>query len=159
MKRSAEIERYLATPLKLVDVLSEVIKRKSQIRLSEIPADRLVQFNEISKAIDRLMDAGSEVPDEFRRLKIQLSHDASEHEKSLFIHQEALTLLKELEGRLSNCLTELRRTIVRMTEPQAKKAKARRYVKRTSPGVLAKEVRVAIRELGGRPKKWMFSQR
>ena len=153
MKRSVEIERYLADPLKLIDILNEVVKKKGQVKPSEIPADSVVQFKEISKTIDRLKEAGSEVPDALRRLKIQLSHDAAEHEKLSVAHQDALLILKDMENRLGSSLTELRATIARLLEPVGKKVKAKRYVKRTSPSILAKEVRVALRELGGSGKK------
>lgn len=153
MRHSAEIERYIKDPLKLVDILNEVIKKKGQTKSSEIQADRIVQFNEISKTIDRLKEAGTEIPGELRQLKIQLSHDAAEHEKSSAVHQEALFILKEMENRLGNTLTELRAAIARLADPIGKKTKSKRYVKRTSPAILAKEVRKALRELGGSARK------
>ncbi len=153
MKRTDEIERYLLDPIKLIDILNEVVKKKGQTKPSEIPADSVVQFNEISKTIDRLKEAGSVVPDELRRLKIQLSHHAAEHEKLSSAHEDALIVLKEMESRLGSSLTDLRATIARLVNPVSKKTKAKRYVKRTSPSILAKEVRIALRELGGSGRK------
>jgi len=153
MKHSGEIERYSSDPLKLIDILDEVVKKYALKKPSEVQADRVVQFNEISKTIDRLKEVGTKAPDELRRLKIELSHEAAEYEESLFSYQAAVNILKEMEMRLGNSLTMVRATLSSMTGRTDTKAKTRRYVKRTSPTILAKEVRKALRELGGAGKK------
>jgi len=153
MKLSAEIERYMKEPLKLIDILDEVVKKSAQKKASEIQVDRLVQFNEISKTIDRLKEAGAEAPEELRRLKIALSHDVDEYEKATTAHQNAIFILKELEIRLGNSLTEVRAALTRINLKSSSKPKSRHYVKRTSPGILAKEIKKALRQLGGSGKK------
>jgi hypothetical protein len=153
VKHSAEIERYMKEPLKLIDILDEVVKKSAQKKPSEIQVDRLVQFNEISKTIDRLKEAGAEAPDELRRLKIALSHDVDEYEIATTAHQNAVFILKELEIRLGNSLTEVRAALAHMTLNSNSKPKSRRYVKRTSPGIIAKEIKKALRQLGGSGKK------
>jgi len=153
MKNSGDINRYSSDPLKLIDTLDWVIKRHALKKPSEIQADRAVQFNEISKTIDRLKEAGTRAPDELRRLKIELSHEAAEYEKALSSYQMAVRVLQEMEVRLGNSLTLVRATLSSMTGRTNSKPKPRRYVKRTSPTILAKELRKALRELGGAGKK------
>jgi len=153
MKNSAEIKRYMSDPLKLVDILDEVVKKIALNKPSAIKADRMVQFNEISKTIERLKEAGTEIPDELRRLKIELSLEAAEYEKANSMYQNALVFLKEIEIRLGNSLTEVRAAISRTHSGADSKRRARRYVKRTSPNILAKEIRKALRELGGSGKR------
>jgi hypothetical protein len=113
----------------------------------------MVQYNEISKTIERLKESGTEIPGELRRLKIELSLEADEYEKANKMFQNTLSLLKEIEIRLGNSLTEVRSVISRKNSGADSKRKAQRYVKRTSPNILAKEIRKALRELGGSGKK------
>jgi hypothetical protein len=153
MKHSAEIERYMSDPLKLIYFIDEAVKKNALKKQSETQSDRVIQFHEISKTIDRLKEAGTEVPDELRRLKIELSHEAAEYEKSTAEYQNAILVLKELEIRLGNSLTEVRAALARMTSTTNSKPKLRCYVKRTSPSILSKEIRKALREIGGSGKK------
>lgn len=153
MKNSVEIKRYMSDPMKLLDILDEVVKRVALNKPSELKADSMVQYNEISKTIERLKEAGTEIPSELRRLKIELSLEADEYEKANTMYQNTLVLLKEIEIRLGNSLTEVRAAISRTNSGADSKRRARRYVKRTSPNILAKEIRKALRELGGFGKK------
>lgn len=153
MKKSAELERYMNDPIKLIDIIDKIVKRYGKKKPPVVRADRVVQFNEISKTIDRLKETGTKVPDDLRRLKIELSHSAANYETDNELFQNAVNVLKEIEIRLTNSITEVRATLRSMTNSGKSKPKIRRYVKRTSPSILAKEVRKALRELGGSGKK------
>jgi RNAse (barnase) inhibitor barstar len=153
MKKSEEVEHYARDPIRLIDILDKVIKRYNQKKPPEMKADRVIQYNEISKTIDRLKETGTIVPDELRRLKIELSHEAETYEKENEMFQNAVQVLKEIEFRLGNSLTQVRAILSNATNDKKHIPKVRRYVKRTSPAILAKELRKALRELGGSGKK------
>jgi hypothetical protein len=153
MKKSDEVEHYVRDPIRLIDILDKVIKRYNQKKPPEMKADRVIQYNEISKTIDRLKETGTIVPDELRRLKIELSHEAETYEKENERFQNAVQVLKEIELRLGNSLTQVRAILSNATNDKKHTPKVRRYVRRTSPAILAKEVRKALRELGGAGKK------
>lgn len=153
MKKSEEVEHYARDPIRLIDILDKVIKRYNQKKPPEMKADRVIQYNEISKTIDRLKETGTIVPDELRRLKIELSHEAETYEKENERFQNAVQDLKEIEFRLGNSLTQVRAILSNATNDKKHIPKVRRYVKRTSPAILAKELRKALRELGGSGKK------
>ena len=144
--------QFVKHPTQLIDIIDYVVKRHAQQKTSDVSADKVVQYHEISKTIDRLKDAGAVVPDELRRLKIELSHVVVEHEKIMGQRDQAVAVLQEMELRLSNSITEIRSVISRLTSSSSK-SKSKRYVKRTSPSILAKEIRKALRELGGAAKK------
>lgn len=93
------------------------------------------------------------MPDDLRRMKISLSHDAELYERSTQERNDALEVLKLLELRVSNSLTVIRSSISKLSAASTQTQKTKRYVKRTSPAVLAKETRKALRELGGSGKK------
>ena len=153
MKKSEEVDYYVRDPIRLIDILDKVIKRYNQKKPSEMKADRVIQYNEISKTIDRLKETGTIVPDELRRLKIELSHEAEIYEKENELFQNAVQVLTEIELRLGNSLTQVRSILSNATNDKKNIPKVRRYVKRTSPAILAKELRKALRELGGTGKK------
>jgi hypothetical protein len=153
MKKSEEVEHYARDPIRLIDILDKVIKRYNQKKPPEMKADRVIQYNEISKTIDRLKETGTIVPDELRRLKIELSHEAETYEKENERFQNAVQDLKEIEFRLGNSFTQVRAILSNATNDKKYIPKVRRYVKRTSPAILAKELRKALRELGGSGKK------
>jgi hypothetical protein len=153
MKKSEEVEHYARDPIRLIDILDKVIKRYNQKKPPEMKADRVIQYNEISKTIDRLKETGTIVPDELRRLKIELSHEAETYEKENERFQNAVQDIKEIEFRLGNSLTQVRAILSNATNDKKYIPKVRRYVKRTSPAILAKELRKALRELGGSGKK------
>jgi len=153
MKKSEEVEHYARDPIRLIDILDKVIKRYNQKKPPEMKADRVIQYNEISKTIDRLKETGTIVPDELRRLKIELSHEAETYEKENEMFQNAVQVLKVIELRLGNSLTLVRAILSNATNDKKHIPKVRRYVKRTSPAILAKELRKALRELGGSGKK------
>lgn len=153
MKRPEGIDPCSIHPLKLMDVLDDLIKKESVKKPPEKQSDRVVQFKEISKTVDRLQEAGTEVPAELRRLKIELSHEAANYEKTLATYQNAVNVLKEIEMRLGNSLTLARATLSTMTGKNDPKLKTKRYVKRTSPTIFAKELRKALRDLGGAARK------
>lgn len=153
IKRSILIERFIAAPLELIDLLDQVIKRKMLKKPLEEKGYKVLQLNEIAKTIDRLKEGGAEIPDELRRLKIELSHEVEEYETASAKYQETIILFQELEGRLANSLAEVRAILSGLKNSNNGKQKVRRYVKRTSPNILAKEIRKALRELGGSAKK------
>jgi len=144
--------QFVKHPSQLIDILDYVVKKYAQQKTSEVTVDKVVQYHEISKTINRLKEAGAVVPDELRRLKIELSHVVVEHEKIMGQREQAVAVLQEMELRLSNSITEIRSAISRLTSSNSK-SKIKRYVKRTSPSILAKEIRKALRELGGSAKK------
>ena len=153
MKRPRNHVDYSSDPHKLINVLDGLIKKQIVKKPSERQSQKAVQFIEISKTVERLQEAGTEVPAELRRLKLELSHQAAEYEKTLAAYQSAVNLLKGLEMRLGNSLTLARATLTRLTGKGNSRPKTRRYVKRTSPKILAKELRKALHELGGAAKK------
>lgn len=144
---------YISNPVSLIDILDYVLKKYSQIKIPQIEEDKVIQYNEISKTIERLKESGASVPDDLRRIKLSLSHDAELYEKSTQQRNEALEILKLLELRVANSLTEIRSSISRLSTCSTQLPKSKRYVKRTSPTLLAKEIRKALREMGGSGKK------
>lgn len=139
--------QFVKEPVKVVDVLDYVIKKLSDQSQKTVTADEIRQLDEITKAIDRLRNSGSKVPDELRKLKIQLSSVVTEHEN-------ALQTLQTLELRLSHTITDLRAKVKLLGDKSQNTQKPKkRYVKRTSPILLRKEITKALRELGGAAKR------
>lgn len=139
--------QYVQNPVKIIDVLDTVIKKLSGQCQAKATVDQTLQLTEITKAITRLKESGAKVPDELRNLKIELSSVVTEQ-------QNLLLILQSLELRLSHTITDLRARIKQLAECNQKKTKSRkRYVKRTSPTLLRKEISRALRELGGSAKK------
>lgn len=144
---------FIKNPVSLLDILDSILKKYSQIKVPEITEDKLIQYHEISRTIERLKESGASVPDDLRRMKISLSHDAEIYERSTQQRTDTLEVLKLLELRVANSLTEIRSSISRLSPGSAQTQKPKRYVKRTSPAILAKEIRKALRGLGGSGKK------
>lgn len=139
--------QFIKEPVKVVDALDYVIKKLSEQSHKTVTADEICQLDEITKAIDRLKNSGAKVPDELRKLKIQLSAVVTEHEN-------ALQTLQTLELRLSNTITDLRAKVKQLADKSQNTQKPKkRYVKRTSPTLLRKEITKALRELGGSAKR------
>ena len=139
--------QFVKEPVKIVDVLDYVIKKLSDQSQKTVTADEIRQLDEITKAIDRLKNSGAKVPDELRKLKIQLSSVVTEHEN-------ALQTLQTLELRLSHTITDLRAKIKLLGDKSQNTQKPKkRYVKRTSPTLLRKEITKALREIGGAAKR------
>jgi hypothetical protein len=152
--------KFIDDPFELIDILDFVIKKLSQQKAPAVSADKVLQFNEITKAIERLKESGAVVPDELRRLKIDLSSEVSDYERELSQHEKHVSILQEMDLRLGNSHTKLRATIVRLTGGKRVRQKTvKRYVKRTSPALFRKELRKALRELGGAGKKSEVLQR
>ena len=105
---------YISNPVLLIDILDYVLKKYSQIKITQISEDKILQYKEISKTIERLKESGASIPDDLRRIKISLSHDAEIYEKSTCQRNEALEILKILEFRIANSLTEIRSSISRL---------------------------------------------
>ncbi|MBF0234500.1 MAG: hypothetical protein HQK65_15885 [Desulfamplus sp.] len=148
-KKSAENK----TPSNLINELEQIIRQMGQKMQPDISPDKVLQFNEISKTIDRLKENGAKVPDELRMLKIELSYDAEKYQNTFSENQEALDSLQDIEIKLNNTLAFVRTTVSRLKGTDTNRKKTKRYVKRTSPTILAKETRKALRELGGSGKK------
>lgn len=159
MTRGQDINVYSEDPDKILDILARVVKKMSAVKLPQIPEDKVVQYEEISKTIDRLKDAGTTVPDELRRLKIELAGCAEERKQAETRSAHALLSLQTIEGRLASLLTDVRAGISRLSNKPVSQKKQRRYVKRTSPVLLSRELKKAIRELGGAAKKADVLQR
>lgn len=153
MAQSRTIQHYMEKPERLMDMIGKVIKNHSHNRLSDIPDEKVVQYTEVSKTIDRLKDAGTAIPDELRRLKLELAHEAEQKKEADDDCRKALLVLQMMEGRLSHFLTDIRAAIAKLSDKPAAKGRQKRYVKRTSPTVLVRELKKAIRELGGAAKK------
>ncbi|MFN8466786.1 MAG: hypothetical protein U0X20_14605 [Caldilineaceae bacterium] len=153
MARAIKIDEYLSDPSTLLDALSKIVKKLSQNRPSEIPAEKVVQYQEVSKTIERLREAGAEIPDELRRLKLDLAKYAEAHREASESCNQALLVLQDIEGHLNLTLADVRAAISKLSADDSPKGKTKRYVKRTSPTILARELRKAIRQLGGSAKK------
>lgn len=139
--------QFIKEPVKIVDVLDYVIKKLSDQSQKTVTADEIRQLDEITKAIDRLKNSGAKVPDQLRKLKIQLSSVVTDHEN-------ALQTLQTLELRLSHTITDLRAKVKLLGDKSQNSQKPKkRYVKRTSPTLLRKEITKALRELGGAAKR------
>lgn len=139
--------QFLKEPVKIVDILDYVIKKLSEQSQKNVTTDEICQLEEITKAIDRLKNSGAKVPDELRKLKIQLSSVVTEHEN-------ALQTMQTLEMRLSHTITDLRAKVKLLGDKSQNTQKPKkRYVKRTSPTLLRKEITKALRELGGSAKR------
>ncbi len=139
--------QYIKDPAKIVDILDTVIKKLSEQCHAKDTCNKAVQLDEISKTIARLKDSGASIPDELRKLKIELSTVVTEHEN-------VNRVLQAVEIRLSNTITDLRARIKQLADRNLNNTKRRKhYVKRTSPKLLRKEISRALRELGGSAKK------
>lgn len=136
---------------KLMNAIDSIVKCYSSLKLQSFDEVKVVQFHEIAKTIDRLKEAGAEIPNELRRLKIELSYHAKASEDSEKIIKKCLDELQEIEVRLVRTLTNVRHSISRLSG--ARQTKNKRYVKRSSPAILSKEIRKALRELGWSAKK------
>lgn len=139
--------QYIKDPEKILDILDTVIRKLTEQCHNMDTCNKAVQLGEISKTISRLKNSGASVPDELRKMKVELSTVVSEHEN-------VQRILQSIEMRLSNTMTELRARIKQLTDRNLNNAKRRKhYVKRTSPKLLRKEISKALRELGGSAKK------
>ena len=81
MSKTSKKKAFESDPIKLIDTIDALIKKKTLTRPSAVQADKVFQLNEISKTINRLKRAKAEIPDELRRLRIELANDAGEYEK------------------------------------------------------------------------------
>lgn len=139
--------KHIKDPLKILDTLDSVIKKLSGQCRPKPTADEVLQLNEITKAIERLKNSGASVPDEIRKLKIELIAVVTQHEN-------VIRILQSIELRLAHTITNLRAKIKQLSGPNLNKTKPRkRYVKRTSPALLRKEISKALRDLGGAAKR------
>jgi hypothetical protein len=148
--------KFIKNPSSTIDILDYVVKHYSGLKFKEdISEDKLTQYREVSKTIERLSEAGAEIPDELRRLKINLSQEVEAYEQTIATREASVLIFNEFENRLSNSLTRVRAKLNKLKDSanNNKKRKIKRYVKRTSPKIIAKEVRKALREIGGAAKK------
>jgi hypothetical protein len=138
----------------ILDILDSLLKDYSnEIQSLIVDDNKLLQFREVSKTIDRLKESGASVPDELRQLKIQLS-ELADLSKKANEKKEYLTIkLNTIEKRISGTITQVRAIISRNNSENNVPKNKKRYVKRTSPDILAKELRKAIRQLGGSARK------
>jgi hypothetical protein len=140
------LKKYVQHPDKAIDTIEKVIKEISdQIDFNAFDIN-LVKLREVTKVIENLNDKGVEVPDELRRLKSNLS--LSIHDQEKIIRQ-----LQGLEIRLSAVLDNLRLMLSKKGQASTTRRLKKRYVLETSPLILQKEIRKAIRELGGQGQK------
>lgn len=153
MAKAIKLDEYLSDPSPLLEALGKIVKKVSQNRPSEIPIEKVVQYHEVSKTIERLREAGTEVPDELRRLKLDLAKYAEAHKEANENCSQALLVLQDIEGHLNLTLADVRAAISKLSADGSPKGKTKRYVKRTSPTILARELRKAMRQLGGSAKK------
>lgn len=140
------LKKYIQHPGKAVDILEKAIKGSAgRVDFSDYEANA-VKLNEVTKVIDSLKEKDVEVPEELRRLKSNLSLGIHDQEK----------IIKELQGlevRLSSVLDGLRRMLSKKGQTATTRRLKKRYVLETSPTLLQKEIRKAIRELGGSGQK------
>jgi len=140
------LKKHLDNPGKLIDLVDKVIKKISdEIDLSEYDANSL-KLLEVTKVIEKLKEKDINAPDELRQLKSSLSLDIYDQEK----------LIKQLEGmelRLAEVLDNLRAQLSKNRGGVKKRRLKKRYVHETSPKILQKEIRKALRELGGKGHK------
>ncbi|EMG37155.1 hypothetical protein PCS_01991 [Desulfocurvibacter africanus PCS] len=153
MAKHIKIDDYISDPTPLVDALNKIAKKLGESRPSDIPLEKIIQYNEISKTIDRLKEAGADIPDELRRLKLDLAKQADEHKIATESWKVSLQTLQTLEGRISHSLVSVRAIITRISDKPGSKSRQKRFVKRSSPALLSRELRKALRELGGSGKK------
>ncbi|HNS79329.1 MAG TPA: hypothetical protein PKM17_11835, partial [Syntrophorhabdus sp.] len=144
---SGQQSKSYKDPLKIIDTIDASIKSLIEQCKTKATPEQVLQLNEITKTIKRLQDSKASVPDELRKLKIELSAIVTEH-------NNALHLLRSIEIRLAHTITDLRAKIKYLVDHNHDNSKRRkRYVKRTSPMLLRKEICKALRELGGVGKK------
>lgn len=140
------LKKYIDHPGKAIDILEKVIKELSdRIDFNDFEANS-VQLTEVTKVIDSLNEKGVDVPEEFRRLKGSLSIAMHDQEKKI-------QQLQGLEIRLSSVLDDLRLMLSKKGQTATTRRLKKRYVLETSPMILQKEVRKALRELGGKGRK------
>ncbi|MBT4509096.1 MAG: hypothetical protein HOK24_23850 [Desulfobacula sp.] len=140
------LKRYLDNPGKSIDLVETVVQKLSdKIDLSGYEANAL-KLVEITKVIEKLNEKEIDIPDELRRLKSSLSLEIYDQEKSI----------KKLEGmelRLTEVLEGLRTRLTKNGHSVKNRRLKKRYVHETSPKLLQKEMRKALRELGGSGRK------
>lgn len=136
------LKKYIDHPGKTIDILEKVIKEiADRIDFDDYDANS-VQLAEVTKVIESLKDKGVDIPEELRRLKSSLS--LALHDQEKIIQQ-----LQGLEIRLSTVLDGLRLMLSKKGQALTTRRLKKRYVLETSPMILQKEIRKAIRELGG----------
>lgn len=139
-------KKYIDHPGKTIDILEKVITEiAGRVDFNDYDANS-VQLTEVTKVIESLNEKGVDVPDELRRLKSTLSLTIHDQEK--IIQQ-----LQGLEIRLSSVLDNLRLRLSKNGQATTTRRLKKRYVFETSPMILQKEIRKAIRELGGKGRK------
>jgi len=140
------LKRYLDNPGKSIDLVETVFQKLIvKIDLSAYEANAL-KLVEITKVIEKLNEKEIAVPDELRQLKSSLSLEIYDQEKTI----------KQLEGmelRLTEVLEGLRIRLSKNGHSVKKRRLKKRYVHETSPKLLQKEIRKALRELGGSGQK------
>ncbi|WP_020589862.1 hypothetical protein [Desulfobacter curvatus] len=140
------LKKYIDHPGKAIDILEKVIKEISgNIDFNDYDANS-TQLNEVTKAIETLAGKGVDVPENLRRLKSTLS--LSVHDQEKIIQQ-----VQGLEIRLSSVLDGLRLMLSKKGQATTTRRLKKRYVHETSPKILQKEIRKALRELGGQGRK------
>ncbi len=139
-------KKYIDHPGKTIDILEKVITEiAGRVDFNDYDANS-VQLTEVTKVIESLNEKGVDVPDELRRLKSTLSLTIHDQEK----------IIQQLQGfeiRLSSVLDNLRLRLSKNGQATTTRRLKKRYVLETSPMILQKEIRKAIRELGGKGRK------
>jgi hypothetical protein len=144
MSDGADIDRYVKDPSLLVELCREVIDRldpDSDSDASEL-GEREAQLQEISKAIERLENAGVSVPDVLRGEKTRLV-------ASLALTADAAQALGQLADEFQSILKDLRD---RAAPPLATSLKPRGKYSRlpkTSKKVLREHIIRALKKLRG----------
>jgi len=142
----SHLKKHIQNPGKTIDILERVIKEIcNRIDFSDYDSNS-VKLNEVTKVIDNLTEKNVDVPDELRRLKATLS--LTMHDQEEYIKQ-----LQGMEIRLSAVLDGLRLQLSKNGQTATTRRLKKRYVLETSPAILQKEIRKAIRELGGKGQK------
>ena len=140
------LKKYIDHPGKTIDILEKVINEiVGRVDFNDYDANT-VQLTEVTKVIESLNEKGVDVPEELRRLKSTLSLTLHDQEKIIL-------QLQGLEIRLSSVLDSLRLWLSKKGQATTTRRLKKRYVLETSPMILQKEIRKAIRELGGKGRK------
>ncbi|WP_321494181.1 hypothetical protein [uncultured Desulfobacter sp.] len=140
------LKKYIDHPGKVIDILEKVIKEISgSVEFNNYDANS-AKLAEVTRAIEALAEKDVDVPEELRRLKSTLS--LAVHDQEKIIQQ-----LQGLEIRLSTLLDGLRIMLSKKGQAATTRRLKKRYVLETSPAILQKEIRKALRELGGQGRK------
>ncbi len=140
------LKKYEANPDKSVDIVDAVIKNVcTKIDMTAYESNS-VKLAEVTRAIEKLNAKGIDAPTELKQLKSNLSLDIHDQEK-------IIKMLEGLEVRLAEVLDNLRVQLSKSGASGKKRRLKTRYVHETSPKILQKEIRKAIRELGGKGQR------